>query len=200
MGSSTPSLTATGAATRAGAAVESSAGAVAVASISSYSGTLLTSVESLVLHVAEDPEHGLREPVVEAGHDREHDRDEDDHHGGVRQQFLTRRPDDLTQFRHDLTDEVADPAEKSHPFDVTGTGRLRALGRPRLGRSRLGGYRTAVILVVEVVLVVRLVRGGLVIEFLIERVVRALVDGVVTTPLPLGHFALFRRLRWIAAA
>src|SRR5207248_1677500 len=101
-----------------------------------------------------------------------------------------------TQFRHDLTDEVADPAEKSHPFDVTGTGRLRALGRPRLGRSRLGGYRTAVILVVEVVLVVRLVRGGLV----IERVVRALVDGVVTTPLPLGHFALFRRLRWIAAA
>ena len=50
------------------------------------------------------------EPVVEHGHETDHDDDEDHHHGGVGHQLVARRPDDLAQLGDDLAVEQRDPA------------------------------------------------------------------------------------------
>src|SRR4051812_38780313 len=57
---------------------------------------------------AEDGEHALGEGDVEAGHEGHHDRDEDDDHRGVGDQFLAAGPDDLAQLGDDLPQEPAD--------------------------------------------------------------------------------------------
>ena len=54
---------------------------------------------------AEDLEDQLGKRGVQAGHDADHHQDEDEGHRGVRDEFLAGRPDDLAQFRNDLSQE-----------------------------------------------------------------------------------------------
>ena len=62
--------------------------------------------------VAEHEEHEPGEPVVQQRHEGHHDRHEHDHDGGVGQQLLAGRPDDLLQLGDDLADEADEPAER----------------------------------------------------------------------------------------
>jgi len=87
--------------------------------------------------LAEDEQDGAGEDEVEARHDRRHDDDEHDHHGGVGHQLLARGPDDLAQFGDDLTNEEGEAAE-----DIAARALLRTL---------LGALAVRVVLVGTVV-------------------------------------------------
>src|SRR5688500_5249726 len=57
---------------------------------------------------AEDGEHALGEEQVEAGHQRDHERHEDDDDGRVGDQLAPARPDDLAQLGDDLAQEAGE--------------------------------------------------------------------------------------------
>ena len=60
---------------------------------------------------AEDVLDGSLEPIVNHGHETDHDDNEDDHHGGVRRQLAARGPDDLAELRDDLAVEEREPGQ-----------------------------------------------------------------------------------------
>lgn len=62
---------------------------------------------------AEDELDGFLEPIVNHGHQTDHDDDEDNHHGGVRRELVASGPDNLAEFRDDLTVEKRESAQRA---------------------------------------------------------------------------------------
>lgn len=58
---------------------------------------------------AEDELDGFLEPIVNHGHQTDHDDDEDNHHGGVRRELVAGRPYNLAEFRDNLAVEQREP-------------------------------------------------------------------------------------------
>src|SRR5690348_4147790 len=53
------------------------------------------------------------EPIVNHGHQSDHDGNEEDHHGGVRRQLVAGGPDDLAELRDDLAVEEGKALERA---------------------------------------------------------------------------------------
>src|SRR5882757_7197554 len=60
---------------------------------------------------AEDVRNELVEAPVNHAHEGDDDDNEHNHHGGVRDQVVAARPDDLAQFGDDLAVEEGQPTE-----------------------------------------------------------------------------------------
>src|SRR3954470_18547452 len=99
----------------------------------------VTCQSSLIRSSAEHQHHELGQAQVDQADQRHHERQEDQHHGGVVDHLLAVRPDHLAQLGDDLQQEVPDEGERVARRPIAGLlGRLGFSAGAVLGRGGLG--------------------------------------------------------------